>query len=131
MDGDTDTMSKKGQPDRSDAIVKHVDGLSEQVKDMAMNLAIYLSRAKETSSELAELEPDFIALVNSTVKAVQEITLILSAARNQEIMVYDIPSKEAAPDHLETKLKDLLNQCDTLLADLDKSVRTQEPGSVL
>ncbi|MBK7140736.1 MAG: hypothetical protein IPH75_01490 [bacterium] len=108
---------------RSLTVVEDVDNLSEEVRTLALNLAIYLAKAKsQTQSEkLNQMEPDFIKLVNGTVRVVQELTGILNAARNMERMIYDVPSGNIPQDRMETRLRSILDQCGDILATLAES----------
>ncbi len=102
-------------------IIEQVDGLSEEVKILALNLAIYLAKAKPHSGHLTRLEPDFIRLVNGTVKAVQEVSRIIQAARNREPLVFDVPSGNVTSDQLEMKLRSILNQCGRIMTALGQA----------
>ena len=99
-------------------IIEQVDDLNEEVKILALNLAIYLARAKGKSDQLNRLEPDFIRLVNGTVKVVQELAAIINAARNLEVMVNDIVDRAPGDDPVEIKLKAILEQCDDIMITL-------------
>ncbi len=72
------------------------------------------------------MEPEFIRLVNGTIKVVQEVTIILNAARNMERMIYDVPAGEDQPDRMETKLRSVLSQCADILRDLREARRLGE-----
>lgn len=100
-------------------LLEQVDSLSEEVKTLALNLALYLAKARAGSGKRADcidrLEPQFIRLVNGTVRVVQELTLILDASRNVERGKYEIPSGESDHDILELRLEDILRQCSHLL----------------
>jgi hypothetical protein len=104
-------------------LVDDVDNLGEEVRTLAVNLAIYLARVKaETrSEELNRMEPEFIRLVNGTVKVVQEMTLILNAARHTEKMIYEPPSGTMNQDRIETRLREILDQCSGILGSLSSS----------
>jgi hypothetical protein len=104
-------------------LVDQVDYLSEEVKTLALNLAIYLARVKAATKgeTLNRMEPEFIKLVNGTVKVVQEMTLILNAARNMERMIYDVPSGTMEQDRLEVRLRSILDQCGTILGSLQQA----------
>ena len=108
---------------RSLSVVEEVDYLSEEVRTLALNLAIYLAKVKsQTQSEkLNQMEPDFIKLVNGTVRVVQEMTGILNAARNMERMIYDVPSVNVPHDLLETRLLYILHQCGQIPTTLAES----------
>ena len=113
---DTDNKVKKETLE----LVGEVDELSQETKDLALNLALYLAKAKaaDDSGQLKQLEPDFIRLVNGTVRVVQELTHILNAARNQEKMVYQPPSGLVAKDHIEARLETIVQQCNRILGTL-------------
>lgn len=104
-------------------MINEVDSLNEEVKTLALNLAIYLAKAKANAGadKITRLEPEFIRLVNGTVKVVQELTYILNAARNEEIMVYELPSEDIQVDNVEFKLQNILNQCSRLMEILSQS----------
>ncbi|HVP06217.1 MAG TPA: hypothetical protein VMS71_00135, partial [Candidatus Acidoferrum sp.] len=59
--------------------------------------------------------------VNGTVHVVQEMTLILNAARNMERMIYEVPSGNIQQDRLETRLRSLLDQCTDIISALTDS----------
>ena len=101
-------------------LVTVVDDLSQETKDLALNLALYLAKAKaaDDSGQLKRLEPDFIRLVNGTVKVVQELTHVLNAARNQGQMVYRPPSGRLTKDHIEARLETIVQQCNRILGTL-------------
>jgi len=110
--------------DRQLNLVDQVDGLSEEVKVLALNLAIYLAKAKSDSEALSQLEPDFIRLVNGTVLVLQEIGRIISAARNAETLVYDVSSGQLRRDQIELRLRSILDQCGRIMTALSHTGRT-------
>lgn len=114
----TTSIDRKRQRDVQ--LVSEVDSLGEEVKTLALNLAIYLAKAKTQggAEALNRMEPDFIRLVNGTVHVVQEMTMILNAARNMERMIYDVPSGDVHQDRLEMRLRSLLEQCSTIVTAL-------------
>jgi hypothetical protein len=112
------------EPDRAEAlrILEAVDALSEDTKDMALNLALYLAKAKAKGNAefLKQLEPEFVRLINGTIKVVQEITTIVNAAKNRELMAFQLPSGEPARDHIQAKLEAVGAQCDRILESLSQ-----------
>ncbi|MFZ5980301.1 MAG: hypothetical protein ACOYVF_06675 [Candidatus Zixiibacteriota bacterium] len=98
-------------------MINEVDALNEEVKTLALNLAIYLAKAKanQTSDKINKLEPEFIRLVNGTVKVVQELTYTLNAARNNETMIYEPPAGDMKMDEIEFKLQNIVKQCASLM----------------
>jgi len=111
-------------------ILEQVDNLNAEVKTLALNLALYLAKARAGSEKQAScidrLEPEFIRLVNGTVKVVQELTLILDASRNLERGQYEIPSGESDHNILELRLQDILRQCSHLLGLLNDQGKEQQ-----
>lgn len=101
-------------------MVETVDALGEETRELALNLALYLAKAKanKASEKLRQMEPEFIRLVNSTVKVIQEVTVILNAARNQEKMVYQLPSGKVGQDHIQKRLESIAEQCNQILGTL-------------
>ncbi|UCC43400.1 MAG: hypothetical protein JSU65_09665 [Candidatus Zixiibacteriota bacterium] len=108
--------------DQVPQIICEVDRLNDEVKSLAVNLAILLARfkQKDTSGKFVVLEPDFVRLINGTVKVVQEVTTILNAAQHKEVMAYEVPSGRLAKDHVEVKLHGILEQCSRVLGSLSQ-----------
>ena len=102
-------------------LVEQVDALGEEVKTLALNLAIYLAKAKSGSKKLLHLEPDFIRLVNGTVKAVQELAGFINTARNAGTGAADQPGRPTVgPDPLEARLRCILDQCGRIMISLSQ-----------
>jgi hypothetical protein len=116
------TTARRADSDRKKLLdmVDAVDALGEDTKDLALNLALYLAKAKAkgNSEQLKRMEPEFIRLVNNTVKVVQELAVVLNAARNQEKMVYEPPSGKCSKDRIESRLELIVQQCNHILATL-------------
>lgn len=106
-------MNDSRNPDLE--MLQQVDELNDEVKALALSLAIYLAKAKGQSEELNRLEPEFMRLINGSVKVVQELALVISAARNRETMVYDIPASDLRADRIEMKLQSILQQCQEIM----------------
>lgn len=102
-------------------LVEKVDLLNDEVKTLALNLAVQIAkvRSKNLAPELVKMEPQFIRLVNGAVRAVKDMAVILEAARNKEIMVYDVPSGREAEDRIEYGLRSILAQCNEIMDSLE------------
>lgn len=109
-------------PGNNSQLVNQVENLNEEVKSLAINLAIYLAKAKSTIEDFNQMEPAFIRLINGTVKVVQELSVIINAAKNMETMAYDIPSGKISRDHIEAELNSIMDQCQKILRVLTKSI---------
>ncbi|MDF1545011.1 MAG: hypothetical protein P1R58_07910 [bacterium] len=103
-------------------VLVEVDALNEEVKVLALNLAIYLAKKKDGSEQITRLEPEFMRLVNGTIKVVREISTILNAANNLEKMVYAPPSGRLGKDQIEVRLRAILEQCETIRMQLSQAV---------
>jgi len=106
-------MSESRNPDLE--MLEQVDQLNDEVKALALNLAIYLAKTKGQSEELNRLEPEVMRLINGSVKVVQELALVISAAKNRETMIYDLPSGDVRTDRIEMKLQSILQQCQEIM----------------
>lgn len=102
-------------------LIDQVDALNEEVKVLALNLAIYLAKAKGNSEQLARLEPDFIRLVNGTVKVVRELAVVINAARNIQQGEDNVSPSSIAADQIEIRLRSILAQCSRILSSLSKT----------
>lgn len=60
-----------------DSMINQIDGLTDQVKTLALNLAITLAREKKQIKDLTLLEPDFTKLINGSVDVIKEVTEII------------------------------------------------------
>jgi hypothetical protein len=108
-------------------IIDQADQLNEQVKALALNLALYLAKAKSDSPKINRLEPEFVRLVNGTVKVVQELTVVISAARNPETATFAPPTSPPGVDSLELKLRSILDQCQRIMSALSATDKIDEP----
>jgi len=104
-----------GRVDEKVDFVNEIDALAEQVKVMALNLAINLARAKNEASELAFMEPDFTRLINGSVEVIKEITGLIRVARNEEKRVYTPPSRSDQLDRIENSLNDIAELSQNIL----------------
>ncbi len=105
-------------------LLERVDFLNEQVKTLATNLAVCLSKIKSKAPEIGRMEPDFVRLVNNTVKIVQEISVIIEVARNHDNQTSHIRAANINTDRLENKLEAILSQCGEIMEMM--TVRTEE-----
>ena len=99
---------------------QQVDELADQVKMLALNLALNLARSKDEISELTVLEPEFTKLVNGSVDVIKEVTTILRAFRNEEKMVYSPNSGNLKLDRIETSLNEILTLSKNVLDSINK-----------
>lgn len=120
---DTSTQADKSKREAVVELVETVDALGEETRDLAVNLALYLAKAKarKSTEKLLQMEPEFIRLVNSTMKVIQELTVILNAARNQEKMIYQLPSGRVGKDRIQSRLESIATQCNEILESLNQA----------
>jgi hypothetical protein len=100
-------------------IISRVEHLNEEVKSLALNMAIYLAKIKKDSEKISNMEPEFIRLVNSTVKVVQELTVIIDAAKNPNNGSSVGSSTYKMTEHLESKLNSIVSQCQEIVETLE------------
>jgi len=96
-------ISEEQNPNLAD----QVDYLSDQVKMLALNLAINLAKAKNDVQELAFMENEFTKLINGSVEVIREVNGILKVFRNEDRMVYEPPSQSGKLDKIEKSLNDI------------------------
>jgi hypothetical protein len=110
------------EPDRIDSvrIIKQADALTEEVKALALHLAVYVAKAKADSSQVSRLEPEFMKLVNGTVKVVQELAILIRTAGNAESSAFSPSTDSPESSDLESRLRTILDQCRSILTSLEK-----------
>ena len=120
---DTSTPADKRKREAAVELVETVDALGEETRDLAVNLALYLAKAKarKSAEKLHQMEPEFIRLVNSTMNVIKELAVILNAARHQEKMIYQPPSGRTGKDHIQSRLESIASQCNTILEALNEA----------
>ncbi len=108
-------------------LVTEVEQLNDELRSMALSLALYLAKAKSDGhdEQFAHLEPELIRLVNAAVAIVREVSALLQAAKNMEALAYDEPSGDHHGGALAAQLGDVLNQCTSISEQL-ASVRTRQ-----
>jgi methyl-accepting chemotaxis protein len=112
------------QPQGAD-LVGQVDELADQVKNLALNLAITLAREKERVKDLKIIEPEFTHLINKSVGVVREITNILMSIGAEE------PRMTVGSDRLmtiEKSLEEILIVAENVLKEI--RVLKQRKGMV-
>lgn len=67
----------KNPPQNSGDLTLQVRSLAEQVKLLALNMAIQLARSKDRVRDLTILEPDFTKLIHGSIEVIQQITGLL------------------------------------------------------
>jgi uncharacterized phage infection (PIP) family protein YhgE len=86
---------------------RQINELADQIKTLALNLAINLARSKNEITELQVLEPEFTRLVNGSVEVVKRVSEVLKAFRNEGKMVYSPNSGSERIDRLEESLNEI------------------------
>ncbi len=103
------------EQEQNNQLIETVDKLNENVKQMAVDLALYLAKAKKDSQIVNKMEPQFIQLVNTTIKVVQEIAVVVRAASDNEKVQYHLPSGRGIKDQVEVKLNSIMEQCAVIM----------------
>lgn len=84
-----------------------IDHLADEVKMLALNLAISLAKSKQQIKELSFMEPEFTRLVNGSVEVVKEITGIMKAFKNEDRLVFSPQKDSRSLDRIETTLNEI------------------------
>jgi len=110
------------EPDRIDSvrIIRQADALTEEVKALALHLAVYVAKVKAESSKVSRLEPEFMKLVNGTVKVVQELAILIRIAGNAENSAISPSTNSSESSNLEGRLRTILEQCRSIIVSLEK-----------
>lgn len=118
------------ESDRIDSvrIIKQADFLTEEVKALALHLAVYVARVKAESSQVSRLEPEFMKLINGTVKVVQELAILIRTAGNADNSNVSPAANSPHSSDLEHRLRTILEQCRSILITLEKHDSTS-PGN--
>ena len=67
---------------RTATLASEVEDLNEQVRLLAINLAAFLAREKDSKNRFAAMEPDFHRLVSGLVTLVSEVSHIVEATHH-------------------------------------------------
>ena len=103
------------EQEQNNQLIDTVDTLNENVKQIAVDLALYLAKVKKDSQVVNKMEPQFIRLVNTTIKVVQKIAVVIRAASNNEKVQYHLPSSRGIKDQVEVKLNSIMEQCAAIM----------------
>jgi len=95
--------------------VNHVNSMAEQVRILALNLAISLAQERDNIRELTVLEADFTELIHGAVEVIKDVTAMLQAYQNEGKMVYSPPASSSNLDHIETSLNEILAMSKNIL----------------
>ncbi len=97
----------KSRPQNSGDLAAQVRSLADQVKILALNMAIQLARSKERVQDLTILESDFTKLIHGSIEVIQEITMLLEylQCRKGADTV-----KDDSLNQIEHSLNEILNQ---------------------
>lgn len=72
----------KPNPVRNPDLAREVEELNEQVRLLAINLAAFLAREKDTNNRFATMEPDFHRLVTGLISLVGDASLVIEASQH-------------------------------------------------
>jgi hypothetical protein len=94
---------------RTSALAKEVEDLNEQVRLLAINLAGFLAREKDSKNRFAAMEPDFHRLVSGLVSVVSEVSHVISATHHAPSL--QPPSMPGTGNSMEFQLRALRTLC--------------------
>ncbi|MEK7775382.1 MAG: hypothetical protein AAB305_05815 [Candidatus Zixiibacteriota bacterium] len=75
----------KANPVRNPDLAREVEELNEQVRLLAINLAAFLAREKDTKNRFATMEPDFHRLVSGLVSLVSDASRVIEASHHAPV----------------------------------------------
>ncbi len=104
----------------SEQYIDEVKKLSDEVKMLALNLAVNLARSKNEAKELTILEPEFTKLVNGSVEVVKEVGMIMKAFKNEETMAYSATDSDKNLERIERSLNEILRLSTTVLESINE-----------
>ena len=104
-------INERGHED----LIREVEDLTEQVKILALNLALTLAREKKQIKDLTLLEPEFTKLVNGSVDVIKEISEILRALQSDKIAESSSTIKGKNLARIETSLNEILTLSQNVL----------------
>jgi hypothetical protein len=93
-----------------EAMVEDVFQLVEEVKLLAINLAVAMARLKRDNLPTDLLEPHVSNLINQAVAASDKVRVVLEATRGQRALLYELPpssetsARRGAYDQIEQSL---------------------------
>jgi len=87
--------------------IGQIDQLADEVKMLALNLAISLAKTKQETKDLAFMEPEFTKLVNGSVEVVKEIAGIMRAFKKEDRLVFTPMKNSQNLDRIETTLNEI------------------------
>ena len=116
---------------RQSRLIAKVDNLSEEVKELSLNLAGTLAKIKGKTEDYASIEPSLMRLINNAVKVVQEISVILDAARNKDQSVGKIVDGQINTARLEMRLESILAQCNEIIEALAQQTEVKNPTLII
>ena len=88
---------QESQPSPDQDWLDQTQDLADQVKLLALNLAINLARCKDEIKELTTLEPDFTKLINGSVNIIRD-----------EALIAPLPKPPEKLDRIEVTLNEIL-----------------------
>ncbi len=115
-------------------LAQETDELAEEVKLLAINLAITLARAQSHEKTLRDLEPKFSELIHKANEASHQISLILQGIQNQKKMIFDSPDaanevvRESIYNNMETSLNHVHRLSESIVRTITVLKRQQQVG---
>nr|MBN2278309.1 hypothetical protein [candidate division Zixibacteria bacterium] len=102
------SRSRTSGKSKADDCLMLINSQAEEVRILALNLAINLARSKDELKDLAFMEPEFTRLINGSVEVIKQIGDILKTFRNEDKMAYNPPETNPGMDRIEASLNDIL-----------------------
>jgi len=111
-------------------LVRETEELAEEVKILAINLAITLAKIQLQNQTIKDLEPQFSELVKRANEASYQVAAILQGIRNQKKMVImtDTDSESRSQPNVYDKMEISLNNVNELSRNIIRTItRIKKP----
>lgn len=114
-------------------LVKETEELAEEVKLLAINLAITLAKVQSKEQTIKDLEPQFSELVKRANEASYQVTAILQGVRNQRKMapiaetIINDQSHVSVYDKMEISLNNLNDLSQNIIQTITR-IKQQQVG---
>jgi hypothetical protein len=86
--------SERTERDEQVRLAEEVSYLTDEIKLLAINLAVVMARLKRDKHPTDLLEPQLSDFINQAVEAAERVRAVLEATRGQKAMVYQLPPSE-------------------------------------
>lgn len=94
-------------------ISSETEHLADEVKLLAVNLAIAVARVQNKEKSIKDMESEFSELIQKANSASEQVLNVVKAFKSKKLMLYSLPASDktikakGAVDHIEKRLKEV------------------------